>query len=71
MSVSKWAYTPEVCDGKYCVGDCDKCGIVATIAELMSCKNCVHNDKPWHEEPCDSCCKGNSGFERKGERKDD
>ena len=25
MSVSKWAYTPGVCDGKYCVGDCDFC----------------------------------------------
>ena len=34
MSVSKWAYTPEVCDGKYCVGDCDKCSIVATIDEM-------------------------------------
>ena len=25
MSVSKWAYTPEVCDGDICVGDCDLC----------------------------------------------
>ena len=25
MSVSKWAYTPEKCDGKPCVGDCDLC----------------------------------------------
>jgi hypothetical protein len=26
MSVSKWAYSPEKCDGDFCPGDCDKCG---------------------------------------------
>ena len=26
MSVSKWAYSPEKCDGDYCPGDCDNCG---------------------------------------------
>ena len=26
MSVSKWAYNPEVCDGEPCVGECDICG---------------------------------------------
>lgn len=25
MSVSKWAYTPDKCDGDFCVGDCDYC----------------------------------------------
>ena len=25
MSVSKWAYTPEKCDGQPCPGDCDHC----------------------------------------------
>ena len=25
MSVSKWAYSPEKCDGEYCIGDCDLC----------------------------------------------
>ena len=25
MSVSKWAYEPEKCDGKPCPGDCDNC----------------------------------------------
>lgn len=24
MSVDKWAYDPELCDGEYCIGDCDK-----------------------------------------------
>jgi len=28
MSVSKWAYTPEKCDGDYCPGDCDNCSKV-------------------------------------------
>ena len=26
MSVSKWAYNPEKCDGDFCHGDCDNCG---------------------------------------------
>lgn len=25
MSVSKWAYSPEKCDGQPCVGDCNTC----------------------------------------------
>lgn len=25
MSVSKWAYEPEKCDGMPCAGDCDLC----------------------------------------------
>ena len=25
MSVSKWAYEPEKCDGTPCPGDCDEC----------------------------------------------
>jgi hypothetical protein len=25
MSVSKWAYNPEKCDGDYCCGCCDDC----------------------------------------------
>ena len=25
MSVSKWAYKPEKCDGDICVGECDLC----------------------------------------------
>jgi len=25
MSVSKWAYNPQVCDGDYCYGECDVC----------------------------------------------
>lgn len=25
MSVSKWAYSPELCDGERCPGDCDLC----------------------------------------------
>ena len=29
MSVSKWAYSPEKCDGDYCPGDCDFCSKAA------------------------------------------
>lgn len=25
MSVSRWAYHPDKCDGEYCPGDCDIC----------------------------------------------
>lgn len=25
MSVSRWAYIPECCDGDACPGDCDLC----------------------------------------------
>ena len=25
MSVSKWSYDPDKCDGVYCCGDCDFC----------------------------------------------
>lgn len=25
MSVSKWAYDPDKCDGDFCPGDCDDC----------------------------------------------
>lgn len=25
MSVSKWSYEPEKCDGDFCIGDCDFC----------------------------------------------
>ena len=27
MSVSKYAYTQEFCDGVFCIGDCDLCGL--------------------------------------------
>lgn len=27
MSVSKWRYNPDLCDGHYCPGDCDLCGL--------------------------------------------
>lgn len=33
MSVSKWAYNPEKCDGDYCCGDCDECNKSNIISE--------------------------------------
>ena len=31
------------------------------------CKTCVHDSKPWYEEPCDSCCGAHSGYEPVGD----
>ena len=39
MSVSKWAYTPEMCDGEICVGDCDLCDKPNTMPEFEKCNN--------------------------------
>lgn len=38
MSVSKWAYTPEKCDGDFCIGDCDNCSKKdeTSITELIN-----------------------------------
>lgn len=33
MSVSKWAYEPEKCDGDFCIGDCDLCSKAAEDEE--------------------------------------
>ena len=38
MSVSKWAYEPEKCDGDFCAGDCDAC----PKAEERPCSKCIH-----------------------------
>lgn len=27
MSIDKWSYTPEKCDGVMCIGDCDFCAL--------------------------------------------
>jgi hypothetical protein len=35
MSVSKWAYIPEKCDGDFCPGDCDYCGKAEDNVALM------------------------------------
>lgn len=35
MSTSKWAYTPEKCDGQLCVGDCDLCSNAGVITVKM------------------------------------
>lgn len=31
MSVSKWAYEPDKCDGDFCIGECDRCGKAVLI----------------------------------------
>ena len=36
MSVSKWAYKPEKCDGDYCPGDCDNCQKKDEVEECLT-----------------------------------
>ena len=52
MSVSKWAYTPEVCDGEGCPGDCDLCDKPKNMEDeddeeypVEECKNCRRFNK--------------------------
>lgn len=45
MSVSKWAYTPEKCDGQPCVGDCDLCDLAYDGIELYR----VDNELTWEK----------------------
>lgn len=45
MSVSKWAYLAERCDGDYCCGDCDNCpksdeNMAIIAAEDKICEVC-------------------------------
>lgn len=66
MSVSMWSYRPEVCDGGGCPGDCDLCDKPKNMEDEddRSCNTCKHNNLPWYEEPCDSCCRAHDGYER-------
>lgn len=45
MSTSKWSYTPEKCDGKPCIGDCDICQIACD----NDCEHCEWDDCPKEE----------------------
>ena len=38
---------------------------IAEKADEQTCDTCIHNDLPWYEEPCDSCCRAHSGYERR------
>lgn len=51
MSVSKWAYDPERCDGDYCPGDCDNCSKwmddeeeEEDVVKVVRCKDCRRYD---------------------------
>lgn len=52
MSVSKWAYEPDKCDGYPCPGDCDGC---SKSAEENQCDNCIHAAVCRFEEPENPC----------------
>ena len=67
MSVSKWAYEPEFCDGQQCPGDCDLCGKANDIAEwreekakrrkreIRTCSECLYWNYTMAEAPCRGC----------------
>ena len=40
MSVDKWAYIPNKCDGDYCFGDCDDCPKAMRCPPVMKDKDC-------------------------------
>lgn len=56
MSVSKWAYEPEKCNGKPCVGECDICSKVEIIEELKNelCLQCGKYELA-HVGACNGC----------------
>ena len=54
MSVSKWAYTPEKCDGDYCPGDCDNCLKSEYIDEEVKA-NAISFNEPTHEGYAERC----------------
>ena len=45
MSISKWSYTPEKCDGRPCIGDCDICQIACD----NDCEHCEWEKCPMEE----------------------
>lgn len=42
-----------------------ECAYTNHTGEDYDCRDCIHDGKPWDEEPCDSCCRTHSGFKRK------
>lgn len=49
MSVSKWAYWAETCDGEPCCGECDECPIRDEAVEHR--EYCEENPFPPIEDP--------------------
>ena len=50
MSVSKWAYIPDKCDGDFCCGNCDDCpkaddNLAILKEEERPCNDCKHYKK--------------------------
>lgn len=36
MSCSKWSYVPEICDGDFCVGECDICPKAESMTDRIA-----------------------------------
>lgn len=50
MSVSKWAYSPEICDGNFCPGECDECPRGKQMAKAYGDDLIAAMDKIWFPE---------------------
>ena len=51
MSVSKWCYNPDYCDGDFCVGDCDLCPKTDEIPDVLVSRNDLIDkleETEWH-----------------------
>lgn len=59
MSVSKWAYKPERCDGQPCCGDCDVClSRSSEQDELVPARHgkwLIEHDDEWAGGGCVRC----------------
>ena len=60
MSCSKWAYTPQKCDGDYCIGECDLCG-KRDIDVTVHCEDCKYS----RFEGVDYICDKHSGHKKR------
>lgn len=54
MSISKWAYSPNKCDGNYCCGDCDICPKAEEAEdEVREISECKHKKQEKHLDDFD------------------
>lgn len=46
MSVSRYLYRPDICDGHFCCGDCDQCSPWAFLSEERSAEEEEPDGRP-------------------------
>lgn len=55
MSVNKWAYEPEICDGDFCPGDCDYCS-AEKIEKVMALREEKPVPRDYYEKVVSGLC---------------